>query len=476
MHDEFLLSLSPPSPDWQATGALFRPQDQRDFRLELLPEVIEARAAGLPEEFSRASQMQGVYNQGSIPKCVAASTCLAKGMEEVADIGRWQLYDDDELYRANGGNGTNGVPTGQVLDYARNTGLLARDSQRRFRIASYLFVPQTPNEFRMTLAAAIQATGPCVLAILLPQNFGWTSSGQPTNGYHQVVALGWQGLSDNGYCEIGNSWGGNWGQNGRGRVPWAYIEQNNFLNRYNYAARMEDFRDGSVEPPPPDPINNPAAKLMELANAARAQRGLPAFTPDARLTAAAAGHSADMANRNYYSHQSPEGEGPEQRLQKQGISGVAWAENIAAGISDPAAALQQWVNSPPHAANLFNPQMTHAGMGYAAGPGRYRYYWTQVFARLQDAPPPVRRLSVSAVTGRDTCPLIGPNDRFTVSGAGFSMPGLRVEIGGVVCQHEVVSDSVLSVMPPTTRLMGNLTVTAGTDQVRGPYVAIREAV
>lgn len=477
MPDEFLDSLTPPSPDWQATGALFRPQDLRDFRLELLPEVIEARAAGLPESFSLAERMQGVYNQGSIPKCVASSACLAKSMQEVADIGRWQWYDDDELYRANGGNGTNGVPTGQVLDYARNTGLLVRDTQRRLRIESYMFVPQVAGEFRQTLAAAIQATGPCVLAILLPQQFGWTSGGAPTSGYHQVVALGWQGLGMDGYCEIGNSWGPGWGNGGRGRVPWSYIEDGGrFLNRYNYAAKMADVRDGDTQPPPPPPPDNEAARLMQRVNEARRSRGLAEFQADARISTAAGLHSADMANRNYYSHTSPDGVGPGQRLGQQGVITAPWAENIAAGIARPEDALQQWISSPQHAANLFNPQFTHAGMGFASGPGRYRYYWTQLFARLGSSPPPpppVNRLSIASVTGEATCPLARPGGRFTVQGMGFAQGNLRVEIGDVFCNYRVVSDAILSVNAPVGIQMGELVIRREAEEARGPWVVVR---
>jgi hypothetical protein len=51
---------------------------------------------------------------------------------------------------------------------------------------------------------------------------------------------------------------------------------------------------------------------------------------------AARGHSVDMANRNYFSHYTPEGEDPGQRLRdagwNPGNNGYAWSENIAGAL------------------------------------------------------------------------------------------------------------------------------------------------
>jgi hypothetical protein len=43
------------------------------------------------------------------------------------------------------------------------------------------------------------------------------------------------------------------------------------------------------------------------------------LAPDARLIAAARGHSADMAARGYFGHVSPEGVGPNERIRAQGL-------------------------------------------------------------------------------------------------------------------------------------------------------------
>ena len=71
-----------------------------------------------------------------------------------------------------------------------------------------------------------------------------------------------------------------------------------------------------------------------MTNQERADNGCD--TPlhvDDRLVAAAQGHSADMAARDYFSHASPEGLGPGDRTAAQGYP--QWSgENIAMGLPD----------------------------------------------------------------------------------------------------------------------------------------------
>ncbi len=60
----------------------------------------------------------------------------------------------------------------------------------------------------------------------------------------------------------------------------------------------------------PDGLARFASEVVELTNGERARAGLPPLAADARLTAAAQGHSADMVARDFYSHTSPDGTGP----------------------------------------------------------------------------------------------------------------------------------------------------------------------
>lgn len=242
--------------DGHGTGALYREPDARDWQLILLPEV-QAALPELPGSFMvlPMAAVQVKYNQGARPSCVSESECGAKSIEDFQDTSIWNRYDATELYRACGGNGMNGIFTDAALRYAVGTGLLVAGSQRRFKLASYLFAPQVAGDFRRTLAAALVASGPCVVAMLLPSIFGWNSGESPTSGYHQMCLVGYEGLGDGDYAVFLNSWGEGWGNQGFCRIAWRYLEMNgNFQNRYVYAYRMVDFIDkGTIPVPTPPP-------------------------------------------------------------------------------------------------------------------------------------------------------------------------------------------------------------------------------
>ena len=147
--------------------------------------------------------------RGRFPKCVASSTCIGKSGQEWFDLKKWQAYNDQELYTACGGTGSTGIYTDKCLKYAQDTGVLLADGSKRFRIASFMFAPKERRVFRETLAAALMETGPCVVAMILPTNFGWNSGAdlQGAQSYHQMCLWGWEGLEDNDWAVFLNSWG-----------------------------------------------------------------------------------------------------------------------------------------------------------------------------------------------------------------------------------------------------------------------------
>lgn len=119
--------------------------------------------------------------------------------------------------------------------------------------------------------------------------------------------------------------------------------------------------------------------MLELVNAERAKVGCAALTMDARLTAAARGHSQDMATRGYFAHDTPEGVGMATRVTNAGYRWSAVAENIAMGYPDPASVLSGWMNSPGHRTNILHCQYRQLGVGVVANAKGARY-WTQDFA------------------------------------------------------------------------------------------------
>ncbi len=116
--------------------------------------------------------------------------------------------------------------------------------------------------------------------------------------------------------------------------------------------------------------------MLALVNQRRAEAGCGAVTADPALAAVARAHSADMRDRGYFAHDTPEGLSPFDRAEAAGVS-YARAENIAYGQADAAAVMTAWMNSAGHRANVLNCSLSKLGVGVAEGPGGP--WWTQLF-------------------------------------------------------------------------------------------------
>jgi uncharacterized protein YkwD len=124
-----------------------------------------------------------------------------------------------------------------------------------------------------------------------------------------------------------------------------------------------------------EPNNSFIARVIELSNIERSKVGVGPLRYNAQLTAAAQAHTELMVRYNQLSHQLP-GEPPfSDRFKQAGYNWSAAAENIAQGPGTPEAAVQMWIASAPHRANLLNPAYQDLGVGYINN------YWTQDFGR-----------------------------------------------------------------------------------------------
>jgi len=103
-------------------------------------------------------------------------------------------------------------------------------------------------------------------------------------------------------------------------------------------------------------------KLFDAANRERQQRGLPALRWDEALATAARAHAKEMAARGTISHQFPGEPSMPARITKAGAHFSSLAENVAMA-SSAAAVHDLWMHSPPHRANLLDPDMNSLGVG-----------------------------------------------------------------------------------------------------------------
>ncbi|HKM66064.1 MAG TPA: CAP domain-containing protein [Candidatus Acidoferrum sp.] len=108
-------------------------------------------------------------------------------------------------------------------------------------------------------------------------------------------------------------------------------------------------------------VNSPESILLIAANRDRVAIGLAPFQWDANLAAAARLHAQRMAQRSALSHQFP-GEQPLQvRAMEAGARFSLIAENVAEGPT-PQGLHAQWMNSPPHRANLLDRDLNSIGI------------------------------------------------------------------------------------------------------------------
>ncbi len=142
-------------------------------------------------------------------------------------------------------------------------------------------------------------------------------------------------------------------------------------------------------------LANFQAELLQRINALRAagascgaSGNFPATTAltwNTKLTTAAAGHSADMAAKNYFEHTSADGTTMSQRVTNAGYAWSRVAENIAAGYGTVEAVMTGWANSPGHCANLMNASLREVGVACVVAPASADYgnYWTMDLATAQ---------------------------------------------------------------------------------------------
>ncbi len=134
------------------------------------------------------------------------------------------------------------------------------------------------------------------------------------------------------------------------------------------------------------------AAVLRLTNKARSHsrmcgttrmQAAPPLRWNRKLARSAYRHSADMATRDYFSHNALSGLSPFDRIRATGYTYRVAGENIAAGQSlvTARAVVRAWLDSPSHCRNLMLPGYRHLGVGRSRGPGSWGIYWTQNFGR-----------------------------------------------------------------------------------------------
>ena len=146
-------------------------------------------------------------------------------------------------------------------------------------------------------------------------------------------------------------------------------------------------------PPPPPPAPAPVAAnfsvaaeetLLALINQDRQARGLPPVVMYEPLRQVARAHAQDMAARNYFAHNTPEGRTPFDRIRAAGIAYSNAAENLGYSqyIPNPVDSVRanhqaMMAETPPndgHLRNILNGDLRRVGIGVVLGPDQKIYF------------------------------------------------------------------------------------------------------
>lgn len=113
-----------------------------------------------------------------------------------------------------------------------------------------------------------------------------------------------------------------------------------------------------------------AALIHEKSNRERQIAGVRALSYDTALADIAMSHSVDMSGRNYFEHESPEGDGPRDRYREARYPCNSSGENLffhgrasltAEGLAE--SIMQGWLDSEGHKENILRPQYSREGIG-----------------------------------------------------------------------------------------------------------------
>lgn len=108
-------------------------------------------------------------------------------------------------------------------------------------------------------------------------------------------------------------------------------------------------------------------ELLNLTNYERIQSGLAPLSLNRQLTSAAAKKGVHMFENNYWAHFAPDGTSPWDIIRGEGYNYTYAGENLAKGFTTSYDAVEAWMKSPTHKANILSPNYAEVGFAITEG-------------------------------------------------------------------------------------------------------------
>lgn len=124
--------------------------------------------------------------------------------------------------------------------------------------------------------------------------------------------------------------------------------------------------------------------LIDLTNESRLAYNQHPLVRSAKLDQAAQLKGEDMASKEYFSHNSPDGVTPWHWFKMAGYNFLYAGENLAINFTDSADVEEAWLNSPTHRANIMNVEFREIGV--ATVRGYYKNYPTIYIVQMFGTP------------------------------------------------------------------------------------------
>ncbi|HSX44784.1 MAG TPA: CAP domain-containing protein [Candidatus Saccharimonadales bacterium] len=159
--------------------------------------------------------------------------------------------------------------------------------------------------------------------------------------------------------------------------------------------------------------NTSVSGLLQATNNQRNANGAASLSLNSQLDSAAQTKANDMVNRNYWSHNTPDGQEPWVFIQNAGYQYTKAGENLAYGFTTSDDTITGWMNSPSHKANLLDTAFKDVGFGIANGNNFNNSGPETVVVAMYGQP---------KVLGENTAPASNPTSQSSTSHAAASAP------------------------------------------------------
>jgi uncharacterized protein YkwD len=117
----------------------------------------------------------------------------------------------------------------------------------------------------------------------------------------------------------------------------------------------------------PDILAKEEDAIISMTNEVRRREGLPVLLENDLLKRSTTMKTVDMASREYFAHENPDGRRLPDLLEDVGYSYTMAGENLAMGVATASDILQSWTKSPKHYANIVESNFTEQGVHIVSG-------------------------------------------------------------------------------------------------------------